>query len=231
MDLQEAWGFRMICKLDLSFPPALDLMSIRTLQGEILPLWPGYLPTLEVKPQSKLFSSPAASKESLVHPLYDTTPPQKKNSFKDQPPAQPPCTQLLFYSIHTGRGAQLPFSRLSWALGGICSWCWPWCQDPISEKLGAQGLPRRCPQAELGPGSGPLIYPQPLLGISSAPSCFPWCSPELPLHFLSTSSAKMRLPVREGGRIQESQHLGSLPEGGRGQQGYNQNSSLKIRRQ
>jgi hypothetical protein len=82
MDLQEAWGFRMICKLDLSFPPALDLMSIRTLQGEILPLWPGYLPTLEVKPQSKLFSSPAASKESLVHPLYDTTPPKKKTASK-----------------------------------------------------------------------------------------------------------------------------------------------------
>lgn len=61
----------MLCKLDLLLPP-----SSLTVKTEILPPWPGCLPTLEVKPQSKLPANPVASKAPTKGHLFCSATPE-----------------------------------------------------------------------------------------------------------------------------------------------------------
>lgn len=88
----------MICRLDLPSPPS----SLRpdsnkgTVGTEIKLPSPGYLPILEVKPQSKRPANPAASKpparvvHSVCHP---------QNSYRDQPPALPAFLRVAHLSV------------------------------------------------------------------------------------------------------------------------------------
>lgn len=76
----------MISKLDLSFSTSSLRPDIHkdAVGREIIPPWSVCLPVLNVKPQSKLPSNPAAF-PSEVHPLL-VLPPQ--NSHKDHVPGQ-----------------------------------------------------------------------------------------------------------------------------------------------
>lgn len=88
----------MLCKLDLLLPP-----SSLTVETEILPPWPGCLPTLEVKPQGKLLANPVASKAPTKgHLLCSATPETAtKTSLL---PSLPLCMWHIsssLYSSHT----------------------------------------------------------------------------------------------------------------------------------